>query len=72
MTEKLQSSFRLTLMIDIVLYIAIVVYIPYIIYTVCKTAKKRKKLLKSRDKLTKTQVKKDLKRLNQLINLYLK
>lgn len=59
-------------MIDIILYIAIALYIPYIIYTVCNTAKKRKKILKSRDKLTKSQVKKDLKRLNQLINLYLK
>ena len=59
-------------MIDIILYVAIALYIPYIIYTVCNTAKKRKKLLKSRDKLTKSQVKKDLKRLNQLINLYLK
>lgn len=59
-------------MIDIILYVAIALYIPYSIYTVCKTAKKRKKLLKSRDKLTKSQVKKDIKRLNQLINLYLK
>lgn len=59
-------------MIKVIMYIALVVYIPYIIYTVCNTAKKRKKLLKLRDKLTKTQVKRDLKRLNQLINLYLK
>lgn len=59
-------------MLDTIIYIAIALYIPYIIYTVCNTAKKRKKLLKSRDKLTKSQIKKDLKRLNQLINLYLK
>ena len=59
-------------MINIILYIAIALYIPYIIYTVCNTAKKRKKLLKLSDKLSQSKVKKDLKRLNQLINLYLK
>lgn len=59
-------------MIKVILYIALIVYIPYIIYTVCNTVKKRKKLLKLRDNLSQSQVKRDLKRLNQLINLYLK
>lgn len=59
-------------MIDIILYIAIALYIPYIIYTVCNTVKRRKQLLKLRDNLSQSQIKRDLKRLNQLIDLYLK
>lgn len=59
-------------MLDIISIVALVVYILYCTYTVCKTAKRRKQLLKLRDNLSQSQIKRDLKRLNQLIDLYLK
>lgn len=59
-------------MIKVIAFIALIVYIPYIIYTVCDTIKRRKKLLKLRNNLSQSQIKRDLKRLNQLIDLYLK
>lgn len=59
-------------MIKTIAFITLIVYIPYIIYTVCDTIKRRKKLLKLRNSLSQSQIKRDLKRLNQLIDLYLK